>query len=157
MIKADSGSVNAKSATDSGMITVGSINCTTSTTMNLLPHWWSPLLEFHTLPSAPFTITNTLPHSKLLSTSLLTSLRGQPSACYDKLRATYMLTVRPHVPAISPSNETYNFSDYLKDVLICTSLLHSASTMYEIWWCFSSISTFLPKHGYILNWRFWRF
>lgn len=162
MIKADSAFVHAESTTDSRMISVGhnTINCTSSsgtriwTTMSLLPHWWSPFLKFHTLPSAPFTATNTFPHSKLLSTSLLTSLPGQPSACCDQLRATYVLTARPHVPGVSPSNETRNFNDYLKDVLICTSLLHSASSTYEIWWCLSSISTSPPKHGYILSWRF---
>lgn len=156
MIKADSTFVNAESRTVSGMITVGhnTINCTSSsTTMNLLHYWWSPLLEIHTLPSAPFTIMNTVAHSKLLSVSLLTSLPEQDCARCDKLRATYMLTARPHVPGSSPSNETYNFNDYLKDVLICISLHYSASTVYKIWWCVFSVSTSLPKYGYILNWR----
>lgn len=150
MIKADSLFVNTESTTDSRMIAVGhnTINCTSSsTTMNLLPHRWSPLLEFYTLLSAPFTIMNTLPYSRLLSMSLLTSLPGQISACCDELRPTHMLTARPHVPGISSSNEIYDFNGHLKDVLICTSLLYLASTMYEI-------STSLSKHSYILNWRF---
>lgn len=62
---------------------------------------------------------------------------GQGGAYCAHFRAMYMKTANTHIPGVSLSNKTCYFNNYLKNVLICTSLFYSAFNTYEICWNFS--------------------
>lgn len=85
------------------------------------------LKSHHTLPSAPFPTTDTFPPYHTQSSS-----PRPPQGKLVRAVASSELTASPRVPDVSPSKTTCSFNDCLKDVLICTSLLYSASNTCEI-------------------------
>lgn len=106
-----------------------------------------------TQSSLPLSLLLTLFHPITLKAHLHIPLNiptGEASACCDQLGATYMLTASPLMQV-----SACQLKHYFKDVLICTSpALLSLQYIRNLLELLYKIPTSLPKHGWILHWRF---